>query len=648
MVIKNLTDGVSRYESWKQHINGLIEQLQDWLEEHDLYTDEAWDTIARCLNKLEDDRLTIAFVGEFSRGKTELINTLFFSDTGRRLLPSDAGRTTMCPTEIMYDDARDEAYIRLLPIETRLTDHSVSELMKMPDEWVEFPLSTGDHGSLESSFRELANTLHVTPEEADRYGLLSEHLLNLEGRKQRYIDIPKWRHAIISYPHPLLKRGLTLLDTPGLNAIGSEPELTLTMLPAAQAAIFVLGAETGVSQTDLEIWQSHLHGHKKHKRGQLTVVLNKIDTLWDDLRSWEEIQDSIKGQILYTARTLGVSLKKIYPLSAQKGLIGLVKKDQELVEKSGIIELEDHLHHELMQSKQDIICRDVTGEIGNLVDSLKQLVHNRHEQETNQLEEMTNIHLQSDSAINSLLEKTQKQQEKYRLDSTALNEFEKAIETKSRELQELLNERELDQLIAQTTSDMEKSWTSKGIGKAIEQFSSQLKRLMDDLSRNHAENRHLIKNIYTRFQQDHGIGVIQPRPYSLDDMQQPFEDILNEAEAFSKGHRIALTGKSQIAKNFFSSIGQSAKKFFISIHHDMQHWVDSALQPLSFQIEDHRDMLNRQVQDLKLATQSRETLDQKIVELTDNIEAFDQQRTKLDEFAYQFSQFYMIDANSEY
>ena len=45
----------------------------------------------------------LAFLAEFSRGKSELINALFFSDFKERLLPSDVGRTTMCPTEIFSD-----------------------------------------------------------------------------------------------------------------------------------------------------------------------------------------------------------------------------------------------------------------------------------------------------------------------------------------------------------------------------------------------------------------------------------------------------------------------------------------------------------------------------------------------------------------
>jgi hypothetical protein len=64
----------------------------------------------------------------------------------------------------------------------------------------------------------------------------------------RPVEVPAWRHALINYPHPLLKRGLVVLDTPGLNAIGAEPELTLS--PAAQRARHGVhpGADTGVTE----------------------------------------------------------------------------------------------------------------------------------------------------------------------------------------------------------------------------------------------------------------------------------------------------------------------------------------------------------------------------------------------------------------
>jgi hypothetical protein len=74
-------------------------------------------------------------------------------------------------------------------------------------------------------------------------------------------------------PHPLLAQGLVILDTPGLNAIGTEPELTLSLLPNAHAVLFILAADTGVTQSDLTVWREHIGtagGRKQgaHRRAQ--------------------------------------------------------------------------------------------------------------------------------------------------------------------------------------------------------------------------------------------------------------------------------------------------------------------------------------------------------------------------------------------
>ena len=95
------------------------------------------------------------------------------------------------------------------------------------------------------------------------------------------VEIPAWRHAMISYPHPLLKSGLIVLDTPGLNALGTEPELTLSMIPNAHAVLFLLAMDTGVTKSDLEVWQKYVQPAATRR----IAVLNKIDLMWDELKT---------------------------------------------------------------------------------------------------------------------------------------------------------------------------------------------------------------------------------------------------------------------------------------------------------------------------------------------------------------------------
>ncbi|MFP5441964.1 MAG: dynamin family protein, partial [Gammaproteobacteria bacterium] len=271
------TRQVLAFNQWKKDIIREAVRFRTWLNEHHLMTDDLKEQIEEALHQLVADQITVAFAGEFSRGKTELINALFFSQYGRRVLPSTIGRTTMCPTELFYDRRLDKSYIRLLPVETRASNISIDSFKRMPEKWRHIELDPNDPDAMSKAFAEVAATKIVSGDIAGKYGFDPEAL---EPAADGRFSIPAWRHALISFKHPLLQEGLNIVDTPGLNALGYEPELTLSLLPEAQAIIFMLSADTGVTATDLEIWREHIShlGGRMHKG--LFVVINKIDLVW--------------------------------------------------------------------------------------------------------------------------------------------------------------------------------------------------------------------------------------------------------------------------------------------------------------------------------------------------------------------------------
>jgi hypothetical protein len=87
-------------------------------DDHDLMEPGVRERLDQLQAQVKNDKIMVAFVAEFSRGKSELINAVFFAGYGRRIMPASAGRTTMCPTELGYD-ADVPPCLRLLPIETR-------------------------------------------------------------------------------------------------------------------------------------------------------------------------------------------------------------------------------------------------------------------------------------------------------------------------------------------------------------------------------------------------------------------------------------------------------------------------------------------------------------------------------------------------
>ena len=252
--MSNLVQKFQEFSGWRKGVQSALEQYRTWLNRSDLADPDIDHRISRLLERLVDDKLTIAFVAEFSRGKSELINAIFFADYGQRILPSSAGRTTMCPTELLYDETIPPC-IRLLPIETRSETQSTTDYKGQHHAWTVLPLNIASGDGMLDAFKQVSLTKKVTKEVAKSYGLFDEDDPDapLEVDENGLVEISQWRHAIVNFPHPLLKEGLIIVDTPGLNAIGTEPELTLNLIPNAHAVLFILAADTGVTKSDIDV-----------------------------------------------------------------------------------------------------------------------------------------------------------------------------------------------------------------------------------------------------------------------------------------------------------------------------------------------------------------------------------------------------------
>ena len=254
MIPNKLSEQVAVYHEWKAQLVTKVEFYQNWLNDNNLNSFDLEQRLDQGKRLVQEDQLTIAMVGEYSRGKTELINALLFSGFGQRLLPSQAGRTTMCPTEIYYDLQHPKSFLKLLPIETRIKSDSIQSLKADDSLWKTIPIDVGDAKQITDALQQLAETRIIALEDAMQMGFDQRMLERLPNDSSKVI-IPVWRHALLSLDNPLLKQGIRFLDTPGLNALGSEPELTISMLPKAQAVIFLLSADAGVTASDLSIWK---------------------------------------------------------------------------------------------------------------------------------------------------------------------------------------------------------------------------------------------------------------------------------------------------------------------------------------------------------------------------------------------------------
>ena len=379
-----ITERLADLHSWRYGLGGQITRVLDFLRTHEFLSENLAAALTKAGALVANERVTITFVADTSRGKSELINALFFADLGRKLLPSGPGRTTRCVTELRFN--RDlKTGLRLLPIETRESPNRLTELLDDPNQWRDIYFDADNAESMGRALAALSETKRISLRDAVAWGLHGEAVAAPEDGDAALVDVPRWRYAVVNFPHPLLDAGLVIIDTPGFAALALEPELLRERLPNSDALVMLLDIVDGVTKSDLAMWKDHL-GNAVNLRERVKeseadetkqlrmVVLNKIDTLDvakhdDPVESNRALLREIDRRVRETADLLRIDPMRVIALSARQGLMGKLADDKDQAMKSRLYQLEQNLGTNLPRNRQLVLTNEVLTTLSNALET---------------------------------------------------------------------------------------------------------------------------------------------------------------------------------------------------------------------------------------------------------------------------------------
>jgi small GTP-binding protein len=228
------------------------------------------------IGRLRADLFNLAFVGQFKRGKTTLINALL----GRDLLPAAVVPLTSVVTIIEY---------------------GVPEAVIIHFE---------DGSSREIAAQELADYVTERGNPSNRRRVSA---------------------AVVRLPCPLLSTGLRIIDTPGVGSVHAHnTETAYAFIPHVDAAVFLVTADPPISQAELQF----LHDLRKEVE-RIFFVQNKIDQVAPEDR--RESLDFSRAQL---ASALGEDEVRMFSLSAKDALTAKLTGNARGLEQSGLGEFE--------------------------------------------------------------------------------------------------------------------------------------------------------------------------------------------------------------------------------------------------------------------------------------------------------------------
>lgn len=281
--------------------------------------------------KVHSDTFKIQLVGTFKNGKSTFINALL----GEDILPTRSLPCTAVVSEVKYGDTKKAILHFRNPLPDKLIDC-------IPDATLNHMRKHG--------------MKNVPPMEIE-YDRIDDYVtIPIDGDPEEISMMSPYMAVELFYPSPLLKEGVEIIDSPGLNEADERTRVTLDYLDKADAIIVLLDATKLCSKDEIETIENILLAKGFN---DMFFVVNRIDLI--QARERGDVEKFAK------AKLNGYSKNDIYYISALQAVDAKIEGDDTKYINSGMKAFEDRLTVFLTKDKGRIKLVQPAKELNNIL-----------------------------------------------------------------------------------------------------------------------------------------------------------------------------------------------------------------------------------------------------------------------------------------
>jgi len=449
------------------------------------------------------------------------------------------------------------------------------------------------------ALEQVGETEMVAPEIARDLGFLKSldpaELAKIDVDDDK-IAIPRYRHAMINFPHALLEQGLSVVDTPGLNALGIEPELTYQALESANAIVFVLSADTGVTKSELDAWNKYV---KNSTADHILVVINKIDTLWDELKTQTEIDRQIQSQVSDVARILKVPVNRIFPVSAQKALVAHNNNDDELLKASGIRKYEESLADTVNYTSRKGVIERARIELTPPLNAIKRVLEQRLESTGIQISEINKFQDNQNKIADDNIAIVKKDRQKLSMVLEKINAVRVELKMDYEKFVDKLDIFALDKLIAEYRFAISNRLTPPGLQREMNLFQSHAVEQFKDALQTVTNLEFKITTLYQFVEDILDVKGLGPRKLYPQIYLKALRQHQEKHREYTDGLTLMMTGQEALRDRHYAAVTVKLHRLYTRTRDDIDLWCRSVLIPLELEVKEREVLLKKRLLSLE-------------------------------------------------
>jgi hypothetical protein len=254
-------------------------------------------------------------------------------------------------------------------------------------------------------------------------------------------------------------------------------------------------------------------------------------------------------------------------------------------------------------------------EVGHLVERNRARISTRIGHTKAHLDELEQLRKKSSDVVSHLLAKTREEQDKYLRGVQQFQTSREELLVETRLSREILDPEAMVSVIANARREMVRSWTTHGLAIAMKGLFDELRRAMQTLSSESERIRKMVRLTYQRFEDDFGFSIAPPKVFVPMKFRVEIEVLHQEAEAFRKSPAMVLTEQSTVIKRFQQQLVGRALLLFDQLRVAFESWNRDTMGPLAEQIQEHKLMMEKRLENLQRIGRSKDSLQTRIDDL---------------------------------
>ena len=378
--------------------------------------------------------------------------------------------------------------------------------------------------------------------------------------------------------------------------------------------MFILGADTGVTKSDLAIWREHLSQDGRDNETRL-VVLNKIDTLWDALSTPEQIQGQIDRQRATSAEILGLALDQVIPVSAQKGLVAKVNDDAGLLAASQLPWLEKALGEGLMGQRQKILRAAVAAGITDLRTEAQRALNIRRRDLAEQMLELRGLRGKNTSVIKHMRARIEQEQAEFDASGAKIHAVRSIHLKLLRDVFALLGTTTLKSEMSELTVALRQPGIKFGVKKA---YSETFVRLRDSLTKAQsasAEIQDMLGGTFRQLNTEYGFTLQTPKEPDFARYRQDLDLVERSHTQYLGVANVLRLAQPEFAERLVRALATRLRVIYESALGEVELWNKSAAAQLDAQLRERRRNFSRRIEAIERIQDAASGLDERITEI---------------------------------